>query len=399
MGKVWRGAAGIGVAAALAMVGMSACGDDDDTPAAAGPQVDPDPLRIEIQSATVPEFATTARPTVRFRVVDGSGAAVNLEAEMATTAGFPRVTTSPRFTLAMLDDNGDYRSYYEANRAAARYNYDGAEISPTRSMTQATAQASSSANLRPVAGSPGLYEFTFPPVTVGTTSGFDRTKTHTIGAWMRRTVAQGGDIDAAGATFNFVPAGAGAVQRDEVISDAACNRCHGFVEAHDSRRGTQLCLTCHSPQTNDPETERTVDFKVMIHKIHRGSLLPSVRAGEPYYIVGNRQTVHDWTEAAFPWHDHGVQHCTVCHTGGEDSGNWRTRPTLAACTSCHDNVQFTSAAGLDPCPTGTTAAANFRDCMHRGGPVTVTNANDVTSCAGCHAPGTAAPIDRYHHGD
>jgi OmcA/MtrC family decaheme c-type cytochrome len=395
-----------GAIAAAAMLGLASCGDDDNgTTAAAPPQVDADPLRIEIQSAVVPDFAGTAAPTVRFRVVDGSGTPVNLEAEMATTTRIPR-TTGPRFTLSMLEDTGDYVSYYATTTAPRAYTYEpDADLlhgttftrpTPTPRL-QATSPAAPASSIKPVAGSPGVYEYTFPAPTVRT--GLDRSKTHTVGAWISRRVgAATTDTDAAGGSFNFVPAG-GTPQKDEVVSDAACNKCHGFVQAHGSRRTTQLCITCHSPQTGDPETDRTVDFKVMIHKIHSGETLKSVQQGKPYYIVGNAQTVHDWSDLAFPWHDHGVQHCTVCHSGGEDSGNWRTKPTLTTCTSCHDNVQFTSAAGLDPCPAGTAAPANFKDCVHRGGPITVSNPNDVTSCQGCHGAGAANAIDKYHHGD
>jgi OmcA/MtrC family decaheme c-type cytochrome len=251
------------------------------------------------------------------------------------------------------------------------------------------------ADLRNLGG--GVYEYTFPaPTVTGGEPPLDRSKTHTVGGWISRNTSAS-DTDAAGASFNFVPAG-GTAQRDEVVSDAACNKCHGFVQAHGSRRTTQLCITCHSPQTGDPETDRTVDFKVMIHKIHSGETLPSVQQGTPYFIVGNRQSVHDWSDLAFPWHDHGVQHCTVCHSGGEDSENWRSRPSFAVCTSCHDNVQFSGAAGLPIC-NGLPDASSFENCRHSGPEINVTNVNDVTTCQGCHGAGAVNATDLYHHGD
>ncbi len=386
-----------GAIAAAAMLGLASCGDDDNnTAAAAPPQVSPDPLTLEIQAATVPEFATTARPTVRFRVLGPSGTPINLDAEMATTTTFPN-TTGPRFTLAMLDEHGDYRSYYDASRAPAAYTFDGEKPTPA-TRTQATSSpaitAANRADLKNLGG--GVYEYTFPAPNV--TTGLDRTKTHTVAGWISRNT--GADTDAAGGSFNFVPAG-GTAQKLETITDAGCNRCHGALTAHGSRRATQLCITCHSPQTGDPETDRTVNFKVMIHKIHSGETLPSVRQGHPYFIVGNRQTVTDWSELAFPWHDHGVRHCTVCHTG-KDADNWRTKPTFTACTSCHDNVKFTSGEAPDPCPIATVVGGVtgfFKDCMHQGGPITVSNPNDVTSCQGCHGAGAPNATDKYHHGD
>jgi OmcA/MtrC family decaheme c-type cytochrome len=391
--RAWTKGAVAGALAAMSL-GLAGCGDDDNGGAAAPPQVDADRTRLEIQSATVPDPAgagTAARPTVRFRVIDEKGAPVNLEAEMATTTKFPN-TTGPRFTLAMLDDDGNYRSYYETNATPKDYTFDGPKPTPA-ARTQATAPPVTAADLRAVGG--GVYEYTFPAPTV--TTGLERTKTHTVAGWIARNLP-GGDVDATGASLNFVPSGNAAVQRMEAVSNQACNRCHGQLTGHGSRRNVQLCITCHSPQTGDPETDRTVDFKVMIHKIHAGSTLPSVQEGNPYFIVGFRQAVHDYSLVSFPWHEHGVRHCTVCHTGGEDANNWKTRPSLSACTSCHDNVKFTATAGLDPCPVG-TAASTTKDCMHPVGPIAVSNPSSVTECQGCHGAGATNAVDKYHHGD
>ena len=83
--------------------------------------------------------------------------------------------------------------------------------------------------------------------------------------------------------------------------NAACNQCHDPLSAHGgSRQDVKLCVTCHQPQTVDPDTGNTVDFKVMVHKIHRGASLPSVEAGTPYIIIGNSQSVHDFSDVVFP---------------------------------------------------------------------------------------------------
>jgi OmcA/MtrC family decaheme c-type cytochrome len=425
--RAWRLGAVAGALATVLAIGLASCGDDDDNGggAAAPPQVDPDRVTLDIQSATVPDFATTARPTVTFRVLDGGGNAVDLEAELATTTTFPNIRAqgarAPTFTLTMLDDNGDYVSYYSTTRAPRGYTYladpdvigteatftppvgsfDAGTGAVTFDAGAATRTQASSAAI-PNALGPTLehlgnrvYRFTFPAPT--STEGMDRTKTHTVAGWtVRKPNAADSDVDFD--AFNFVPAGGAAPALDQVVTDAACNRCHGFVQAHGTRRGVAFCITCHSPQTGDPETNRTVDFKVMIHKIHAGSDLPSVKQGNPYYIVGNSQSVHDWSGVAFPWHDHGVQHCSVCHTGGQDSNNWRTKPSFATCTSCHDNVQFSGGAGLPIC-NSLPANRNFENCRHSGPEIAVTNVNDVTSCQGCHGDGAVNAIDRYHHAD
>jgi OmcA/MtrC family decaheme c-type cytochrome len=366
--------------------------------------VEPDPINLEILAVTIPE-GPNPRPVIRFRVTDAAGAPINFRPEVenwnlgvptAANRQFPH--TIARFTLAQLDQFGNYTSYYTVNRNAAAYTVpEGQTAPPTQSpATQATTQPTTTTGW-PVAdlvdAGPGTYDLTLGPANV---PNLDRTRTHTAAGWVVRTrTALDSDVDAA--SFNFVPSGGAAVERDEAVSDAACNRCHGVLQAHGTRRDVQFCITCHSPQTTDPETSRTVDFQVMIHKIHQGGNLPSVQKGTNYFIVGNQQSVHDYSDVAFPWHD-GVQHCTVCHAGGEDSDNWRARPSITACTSCHDNVKFAAGEAPTSCSL-IPPAQRLDDCVHTGGPIAVANPDDPAACLSCHGPGESLAVDRYHHGD
>ena len=75
---------------------------------------------------------------------------------------------------------------------------------------------------------------------------------------------------------------------------------------------------CHNPggngiQTVDPDTGNSIDFEVMIHKIHMGSSLPSVIAGTPYQIIGFQQSVNDFSSVVFPA---DTRNCRMCHEGG-----------------------------------------------------------------------------------
>jgi OmcA/MtrC family decaheme c-type cytochrome len=400
----------LGAVVATLVISTASCGDDDDDDDGGtgngGGQVDPDPLNLEIQSVTIPSGASP-RPVIRFRVTDQAGAAVDLVAEIAnwnlgvpTTANRVTPNSNPRFTLAQLEDDGDYLSLYSATVAPQSYTPQPGTVPPTGSAEQATSQPPSrvagavvtfpASDL--VAVGNGVYDFTMPAITAASVDG---TKTHTAAGWIVRSTVPG-DQDVAYDSYNFLPAG-GTAQLDQVVTDDACNRCHGVLQAHGTRRGTQLCITCHSPQTVDPETSRTVDFKVMVHKIHMGAGLPSVQQDPAtnYFIVGNSQNVHDYSEVAFPWHD-GVQHCTVCHVGGEDSDNWKNRPSAAACTSCHDNVKF-DGTGTGAC--NATPSTYPADCNHSGGLFTVTNPSESTSCAACHRTGGVAPVENFHHGD
>ncbi len=140
--------------------------------------------------------------------------------------------------------------------------------------------------------------------------------------------------------LEFVPDGSAvAVRRDRMSTDG-CNTCHDPLAIHGGRRReVRLCILCHTEQSSDPDTGNTVDFKVMIHKIHRGADLPSVKAGTPYQIVGYRNSVHDYSDVEFP---DTVRRCEHCHQGGTQSTAYLTKPSRAACGSCHDDVDFTT---------------------------------------------------------
>jgi OmcA/MtrC family decaheme c-type cytochrome len=353
---------------------------------------------MEIQSLTLPP-GDAVRPVVRFRVVDNTtGNPLNLAQEVAASNAKTIPNSVPRFTLSQRDDRNDYRSYYATTANPKPYTVpEGLVAPPTSSQLQASAQPGTSpypvGDLKDVGG--GFFELTLPATNQ---TGFDRSKTHTVAGWTVRSNGTA-DADVAAASLDFVPSGVGTTTSYQTVTDDRCNQCHGFVQAHGSRRTVPLCITCHNPFTGDPETSRTVDFKVMIHKIHSGSTLPSVLQGKGYFIVGFNQTVADFSDVVFPYHNHGVAHCTVCHSGGAQSANWSKIPTQNVCTSCHDNVFFNQGSGLDPCPIGSAAAASFKDCMHAGGPITITDSRDPNACLGCHGPGTIAAIDKFHHGD
>ncbi len=115
---------------------------------------------------------------------------------------------------------------------------------------------------------------------------------------------------------------------------------------------------CHTPQTINPDTGLTQDMKVLVHKIHMGSSLPSVKAGTPYRIW-HRGAWSDFSTVVFP---QDVRNCTTCHSSDAPQASlYKTNPTAEACGSCHDNVNF--ATGVN----------------HAGGPQI-----DNKQCAGCH---------------
>ena len=89
----------------------------------------------------------------------------------------------------------------------------------------------------------------------------------------------------------------------------------GAVDGHGGRwTSTDQCILCHQPQSSDPYTGNTLDFKVMVHKLHNGSSLPSVVAGTPYQIIGYMQSVNDFSTVVFP---QNIQRCAACHAGAK----------------------------------------------------------------------------------
>ena len=190
--------------------------------------------------------------------------------------------------------------------------------------------------------------------------------THRLGIQQGNTA-----LPMANALYDFVPAGGDVTSMREIVKTANCNECHDKITAHGSRFEMKLCVTCHNPGSWVAEGNTTVDFKVMIHKIHRGEGLPSVEAGGSY-AVGNS----DFSDVAFP---QDIRNCTKCHDGDDpdtpQGNNWQT-PNMAACGSCHDDIDFSKdGSGTPPVdPTG-----------HPGGIVT-----DNSECITCHAEGRIA---------
>ncbi len=201
-------------------------------------------------------------------------------------------------------------------------------------------------------------------------AGYDVTATTTLGIYATRNMAGIQDKNyIANVEQDFVPNGAAVTQAWDMIDQGACNTCHNPLSAHGgARQDVKLCVLCHSPQTVDPDTGNTVDFKVMVHKIHMGENLPSVQAGTPYQIIGFQQSVVDFSTVAFP---QDIRNCATCHAApATQASNWFTYPSRAACASCHDDINWT---------TGENHPAGAQ-------------AND-SACASCHVPVNGAEWD------
>ncbi len=234
--------------------------------------------------------------------------------------------------------------------------------------------------------------------------------------------------DVANQTEDFLFDGSSILVARDVVQVDACNQCHDQLQFHGgSYRDTRVCVSCHTAGAEDSSstdsgdmTNVTIEFKVMIHKIHNGAHLPSVNGvgtdingDRDYtvtpvpYLVGSSGTnpsrTHDFSGIHFPvWPNlseempvddgfgslsndeedqelailTGVTDCSKCHTG---SSTYLSNPTRAACGSCHDDIDWTrnyTANGLTMPP----------------------QANDQ-SCAGCHqvSGNPLAVVDAHRH--
>jgi OmcA/MtrC family decaheme c-type cytochrome len=201
---------------------------------------------------------------------------------------------------------------------------------------------------QPTQVGPGQYTYTFQAKAP---AGFDPTVTTTVAIdGTRNLTAYNLGTSYGSATFNFVPNGSKVTATRDVIRTASCNKCHDQLAFHGGyAHGMEMCVLCHQPQNADPQTGNSLDLKVMAHKIHMGSQLPSVQgytagtqtvAPAPYQIIGYMNSVNDWSTVVLP---SDPRRCTECHdasTGAAQANNWYANPSRAACGACHDDVNF-----------------------------------------------------------
>jgi len=181
----------------------------------------------------------------------------------------------------------------------------------------------------------------------------DRTATTTIGAYANRNLTEFEmGINLADTVYSFVPATSTPIAQlpRDVIRTATCNKCHWDMHFHGEtgRKSMEVCVLCHQPQSIDPDTGNSVDLPVMVHKIHMGEHLPSVKAGKPYQIIGYGGSVNDYSEVAFPADIATSGACQTCHEsnrGATQADNWKLQANRAVCGACHDDVNFASGAG------------------------------------------------------
>jgi len=320
------------VTAAFGSLVLSGCGGDDDggspppptappTSAPTAVPTQPTPpapqagLIAEVQSASV----AGSQVEVRFLLTDAQGNPIK---PVLTSTQDPNQART-RFTLAHIEE---YSGGGEIPNTFLRYVNDVNLTQPSYD---------SRGTLGVVDAAAGLYSFRF---SVMLPQDYDPTETYSVGMQANRTYQ--GESYAVNQVHDFVPAGGEPIVWSSA-STQQCNGCHNPLRAHGSRYEVRLCTLCHTEAAVDDEGV-TVDFRVMVHKIHAGVDLPSVANGPPgseYVVAGNvyarKNEDGSVTGVAFP---RSLANCTACHADAPTAEYYRTKPSTAACASCHDDV-------------------------------------------------------------
>ncbi len=310
-------------------------------------------LNIVINSASI---ATSGAITVNFTLTDPAGAPLD-----AAGLNSPGAIALTYFAAYIPQNQEQYTSYTTATATGAKL---GTVTRPNFELGGGVLTSQGA----------GQYQYVFKAQAP---AGFDPTVTTTIGMNGTRDLTLFNlGTSYAGTTFNFVPNGSPVTVTRDVIRTASCNTCHDQLAFHGGHAfGIEQCVMCHQPQNVDPSTGNSLDLKVMAHKIHMGSQLPSVvgtatTPGVPYQIIGYRNSVNDFSTVIDPA---DPRRCEVCHsqtTGAAQAQAFMSKPSRAACGACHDDVNFASGAN------------------HPGGYQT-----DDTQCANCHQPKGEHPFD------
>lgn len=189
----------------------------------------------------------------------------------------------------------------------------------------------------------GSYTYTFadplpatyaPPINDTTDFGADdgelqgqplRSGTYTLAiqAYKAFTVDGASKRDPAVALLDVLVGDATVLSPRQVVGGDNCSRCHDRVQAHGGGRiDVRYCVLCHTAGAEDRNVATaangtpgvSVEFQVMIHRIHNGAHLPSVlgvatapggsrdytATPQPYKIVGYNNSIHDFSGFSFP---------------------------------------------------------------------------------------------------
>jgi len=288
----------------------------------------------------ITSVAISGPPVVKFQLTDENGALLQ---------GLPAADLGFAIAQLVAGQNGSASQWnsYIYGTVAPSGCPAGVPACDKAPETQATVEAATSGTF--VDNGDGTYQYTFmKDITKDPNVIYNAALTHRVGFEIR------GLAQANNGAYTFQPstgATTGIFSR-EIVETATCDTCHTALTAHGGARvEVQYCVMCHNPGTTDPYSENTLDFKVMVHKIHTGNTLPSIQTasgpdttptlGLGYWIVGYMKSLSNFDTVLYP---QDTRNCVTCHVQNVPSlpqaANYMTVPTMQACGACHDNVNF-----------------------------------------------------------
>ncbi len=348
--SIWRN---LGVL--ILTIALSACSGDDGSDGSTGPEGPQGPEGPEGPSAPLPILDIPASLSGEFNsaVVAEDGTVTVTFSVIGDNQPYYGLTTSNvRFTLVQLNpgENGDssaWQSYINKVEIAPvndTENPNRPGLGDTDTIQATYEKAGTLTD-----NGDGSYSYSFAANIAAVTEPveviYDSSMTHRVGMQI-----SGGDYPVVNATFDWVPNGDTLVHTRDMVVEETCNDCHGELAIHGGGRvDTAYCVTCHNPGSVDANSGNTVDFKVMVHKIHMGDMLPSSMnddTDDDYKIWGYRDGEHDYSHVPFP---QDVRNCAKCHNEEivetPDAANWMQVPTIETCSSCHEDLNFETGEG------------------------------------------------------
>jgi Cytochrome c7 and related cytochrome c len=406
------------LALALLPIGLSACTGEQGPPGPQGPPGNPSgngPTNTVLQQGDTP-------PGVQLAILSVQGA--------SGLDGSFQVGDHLKVTFTVKKNDGT--SWMLSEMSSARFLFSGPSFNYQRVLDQVSDVATAS-----TANSDGSFTYTFatgipatylapynttsPGSDAGDLSGQNLLAgTYTLGGYFswKFTVDGASATDAGNAEKDVLFGGATDIEAREAVTQANCNQCHQTLQAHGgARRDVKLCILCHTAGSTDSSTPQvSINFKVMVHKIHNAAHLPSVlgvttkpdgsrdyTATPMPYVVGGDDFSHVnfpvWPNAQIPLPRdsgysalpasaqaqedsmrEGAANCIVCHGDPDGPGPltapaqgdlYKAQPSRDACGACHDDVIW-----------GQPYTANMQTMGAQ--------AND-SNCLLCHAP-SGSPI-------
>jgi hypothetical protein len=178
-----------------------------------------------------------------------------------------------------------------------------------------------------------------------------------------------------------------AVERRMVVSDAKCESCHSNLDLHGSNRHDAggYCQTCHRPDATDAAVRpadagdpESIDFRYMIHKIHRGAELE-----DGFVVYGYRSSLHDFSDIHYVG---DLRNCDSCHV--DDSQHLPLASGLESVVTPHDawTPMLPETASCLSCHDGESAAIHADS-----------NTSDLgEACSTCHGEGKTYSVEAVH---